>query len=66
MKYSKDAFAIDKSYDNILSRKIATFSGVTKTRKAVHLVFVTANGLLKNQYSGRIQSEILLSDLFTQ
>ena len=66
MKYSKNIFAIDKSYDSILSRKIATFSGVTRTRKAVHLVFVTANGLMKNQYSGRVQSEVLLSDLFTQ
>ena len=66
MKYSKNVFAIDKPYDSILSRKIATFSGVTRTRKAVHLVFVTANGLMKNQYSGRVQSEILLSDLFAQ
>lgn len=64
MKYSRNIFAIDKSYDGLLNRKIATFSGVTKTRKAVHLVFVTANGLLKNQYSGRVQSEVLLADLF--
>ena len=64
MKYSSNAFAIDKAYDGMLSQKLATFSGVTKTRKAVHLTFVTANGLLKNQYSGRVQSEVTLSDLF--
>ena len=64
MKYSSNAFAIDKAYDGMLSQKLATFSGVTKTRKAVHLTFVTANGFLKNQYSGRVQSEVTLSDLF--
>ncbi len=65
MKYSANAFAIDKAYDRVLGRKIATFTGVTGTRKAVHLTLVTANGLLKNHYSSRVQSEVTLSDLFT-
>ena len=65
MKYSANAFAIDKTYDSVLDRKIATFAGVTGTRKAIHLTLVTANGLLRNQYSARVQSEVLLSDLFT-
>ena len=64
MKYSRDVFAIDKDYDNILGRKAATFAGVTKTRKAVHQTMVTANGLMKNGYSSRIQSEVSLQDLF--
>ena len=64
MKYSSNAFAIDKAYDGALSQKLATFAGVTKTRKAVHLTLVTENGLLRNQYSGRVQSEVTLDDLF--
>lgn len=64
MKYSANVFAIGKAYDGILGVKMATFTGVTKTRKAVHLTFVTANGLLKNSYSSRVQSEVVLSDLF--
>jgi hypothetical protein len=64
MKYSANAYAIDKTYDRALARKMATFAGVTGTRKAIHLTFVTANGLLKNQYSSRVQSEVSLSDLF--
>ena len=64
MKYSSNAFAIDKAYDGALSQKLATFAGVTKTRKAVHLTLVTENGLLRNQYSGRVQSEVALDDLF--
>ncbi len=65
MKYSANAFAIDKTYDSVLCRKIATFAGVTGTRKALHLTLVTANGLLRNQYSAKVQSEVVLSDLFT-
>ena len=65
MKYSANVFAIDKAYDSALGRKIATFAGVTGTRKAIHLTLVTANGLLRNQYSGRVQSEVVLADLFT-
>jgi len=64
MKYSADTFAIDKAYAETLGRKLATFTGVTRTRKAVHLTMVTVNGLLRNQYSGRVQSEVLLRDLF--
>ena len=65
MKYSATVYAIDKAYDSALGRKIATFAGVTGTRKAIHLTLVTANGLLRNQYSGRVQSEVVLADLFT-
>ncbi len=65
MKYSANEFVIDKEYAARLGRKLATFAGVTKTRKAVHLTFVTANGLFRNQYSGRVQSEVALEDLFT-
>ena len=65
MKYSADVYAIDKAYDSALGRKIATFAGVTGTRKAIHLTLVTANGLLRNQYSARVQSEVVLTDLFT-
>ena len=65
MKYSANVYAIDKAYDSALGRKIATFAGVTGTRKAIHLTLVTVNGLLRNQYSGRVQSEVVLADLFT-
>lgn len=64
MKYASDVFAIDKAYNDILGRKVAAFTGVTKTSSAVHLTMVTANGLVQNAYSGRIQSEITLADLF--
>ena len=66
MKYSCNVFAIDKEYDSILARKAATFAGVTKSRKALHQTIVTANGLMRNGYSGRVQSEVTLDDLFKE
>jgi len=64
MKYCSEAFAIDKAYESVLARKLATFAGVTRTRKSVHLTLVTANGLVRNARAGRVQSELTLEDLF--
>ncbi len=64
MKYAAGAYAIDKATVRSLEQKVGTFRGVTKTRKAIHLTLVTANGVLKNAYSGRVQSEVTLNDLF--
>jgi len=64
MKYSSDFFGIDKVYDQTLSRKLATFRGVTKTKKSLHLTLVTANGLLHNGYWNHVQAEITLDQLF--
>ena len=47
-----------------LMRKLAVFSSVSRTRKAVHLTMVTPFGLLANAHSGRVQSEVMLDDLF--
>lgn len=66
MKYSRNVFAIDKEYDTVLARKAATFAGVTKSKKALHQTLVTANGLMRNEYSGRVQSEVTLDDLFKE
>ena len=35
-------------------------------RRAIHLTFVTASGLLQNKYSGIVQSEVTLEDLFKE
>ena len=64
LKYATGSFVIGKAYASALDRKVTTFAGVTKTRKAVHLTMITANGLLTNTYSSRIQTELALADLF--
>lgn len=64
IKYAREEFTIDKEYDRKLRNKIGTFRGVTKTKCAVHITMITANGLAHNGYWGIAQSEISLDDLF--
>ena len=64
MKFSTRPFSIDKNYLERLKVKLGTFEQVTKTHSAIHLTFVTASGLLHNKYSGIVQSEVTLDDLF--
>ena len=64
MKFSPDKFVIDAKMEESLMRKLAVFSSVSRTRKAVHLTMVTPFGLLANAHSGRVQSEVTLDDLF--
>lgn len=66
MKYSITEFAIDKKYDAILRNKQAAFQAETKTRKSLQLTFVTTYGVKPNAYSSRVQSEVLLEDLFAE
>ena len=64
IKFSGKEFVIDKNYEAILRNKLYTFKEETKTRKALHLLMLTAYGLAKNKYSGIAQKEITLDDLF--
>ena len=64
IKFTEKEFAINKDYDHNLCHKLSTFIEETKTRKSVQLVFVTSCGLLRNMYSGRVQAEVTLDDLF--
>ncbi len=65
MKYSINAFTIDKKYDTVLRNKIAAFKQSTKTRKAVFLTMVTTFGLQQNNYSmGLVQNDIKMDALF--
>lgn len=42
------------------------FLAGTKTRKSIQLTFVTTYGVKPNAYSSRVQSEVLLEDLFVE
>lgn len=65
-KYTSEPFKIDKEYDAALARKLGVFRNVTKTRKSVHLTMISASGLIRNEYSSRVQSEVTLDDLFRE
>lgn len=64
MKFSQGEFEITKQYDEHLRERAESFRSETKTRKALHQTFVTTYGVKKNLYSGNIQSEVVLDDLF--
>lgn len=64
MKFSEHEYSITKDYEGDLRRKIATFIERVKTRKSVQLVLVSSYGVKPNQYSGIVQSEVTLEDLF--
>lgn len=49
-----------------LRERAERFRSATKTRKALHQTFVTTYGVRKNLYSGNVQSEVTLDDLFTE
>jgi AAA+ ATPase superfamily predicted ATPase len=65
IKYSTDQFVIDKRYAEELENKVKVFRGQTKTKKAIFPTMITTYGVRKNNhYSGLIQAEVLMKDLF--
>ena len=64
MKYSLSAYSLTADYEQQLRQKKSIFIEQTQTHKAVHLTFVSTFGLLPNAYSGSIQQEVVLDDLF--
>ena len=64
MIFCQSEFEITKQYDVHLREKAELFRSATGTRKALHLTFITTYGVKKNMYSGNVQSEVVLDDLF--
>ncbi len=66
MKYSLGEYSVDKEYDQKVRKRIETFRKDSKTKKAVQIVFVTTYGVESNQYSGIVQKQVTLEDLFKE
>lgn len=66
IKYANTEFVIDRKYDEVLRNKREAFIRETKTRKTVHLTMITTYGVKQNEYSGLVQSEVTMDDLFTK
>ena len=64
MKYSNDTYTITSEYAGELARKRNVFQIVTGTKKAIHSIMVTTDGLAQNEYCGDVQAEIQLDDLY--
>lgn len=65
MKFTAKPFVIDKDYHDVLAHRIELLRDTLKDNtKSIHLTFVTSCGVKQNMYSGIVQNEILLEDLF--
>ena len=64
IKYSMNAFIIDKEYDQKLRNKISVFRQEANCKKTIQLSMITTFGVQKNKYSGIVTNEVVLDDLF--
>ena len=63
MKFSINAFTIDKKYADNLRQKVGVFKETTKTSKALWLTFITTFGLTPNTYSQSLVHQDLTMDV---
>lgn len=65
MKFYKDEYTIDKEYADDIDRKVQIFKKETKTKSTIFPTMITTYGVKKNSYyTGRIQNEVVMDDLF--
>lgn len=64
MKYTLEPFVIDKDYEAALIHKMERFRDESKTKKALILTMISAEGIKKNMYSGVIAVSLTSDDLF--
>ena len=64
IKYSEDEYVITKDNEKEWIRKIRIFREATKTRKSIMFTLLTSCGIKANQYSGRIQKQVTVDELF--
>lgn len=63
-KYTMTPYGIDAGYESALRHKMTAFISETSCKKALHLTFISLNGVAHNEYSGIVQNEITGDDLF--
>ena len=57
-------YAIDKGYEQKLRECMSIFLAETKTRCSTRITLITTYGVLQNKYSGIVNDEVVLDDLF--
>lgn len=64
IKYSEDEYVITKDNEKEWIRKTRIFREATKTKKSIMFTLLTSCGIKANQYSGRIQKQVTVDELF--
>ena len=65
IKFSLNPYDITPSYLAKLIERREIFRKATSTKKALHLTFITTNGLKRNAQADMVQSQVTLDDLFS-
>ena len=66
MKFTTQPFEMDEEEEMKVRNRYGRFIAETKTDKAVHLVLISANKVVRNAYSDEFQVIILGNDLFAE
>jgi hypothetical protein len=64
MKYVSEEYSLSAKEAEKLRARVAAFRRELKKKRAIHLVMVTTYGIRTNQYSGDVQAQVTLDDLF--
>lgn len=64
IKFCTDTFSIDRSYDAVLRRKHSCLETMNGKHKSIHITMLTTYGISQNEYSGRVQAQLTMDDLF--
>ena len=62
MKYTDDAFEVDKSEYGKLMNRLSSFQKETTPKKAIHMTLISANGIAKGKYASVFQNVITCED----
>ena len=66
IKFSNTKYTITKTEDEKLRERIEAYRQEILPRKAIHLLMLTTFGVKQNKYSGIVQNEVMLEDLFAE
>ena len=66
MKHSTHVFTIDRDYAANLQNKLEAYQELSKDKRTLHLVMVSTNGVVHNNYYNIIQNEVTMDDLFAK
>ena len=64
IKNYKEPYAISSEYATLLQERRNSFIAVTGTKKAVHTVLISAEGLQDGRNADAVQAVVTLDDLF--
>lgn len=64
LKFRSGPYSIDKTEDARLRNRVEALKSALSPRLTIHLTLLTAFGLQKGKYSGIIQKELTMDDLF--